>query len=74
MATRIVRGFKRLVVVLALIALGYLAGLRQGQQQIIRRLQIEATANLTQRLETLSSLRLGDALQSLLNSAAPVQK
>lgn len=67
MATTTVRGFKWLFVVTALTALGYLAGLREGQQQTIRRLQIEATANLTQRLETLSSLRLGDVSRALAN-------
>lgn len=67
MATRIVRAIKWLFGVFALIALGYLAGLREGQQQTIRRLQVEATANLTQRLETLSSLRLGDVSRALAN-------
>jgi hypothetical protein len=67
MATRIVRGFKWLFVAFTLIALGYWAGLRQGQQQAIAMLQIEATANLTQRLETLSSLRLGDVSRALAN-------
>jgi hypothetical protein len=67
MGTRTLRLLKWFFVVLASIALGYLAGLRQSQQQIIIRLQVEAAANLTQRLETLSSLRLGDVSKALTN-------
>lgn len=60
MATRFVRACLWLFVALAGIAFGYLAGLRQGQQQTMRMLQAEAAGNLTQRVETLSLLRLGD--------------
>lgn len=39
---------------------GYLAGSREGQQATIRALQTEAAGNLSQRIEALSLLRLGD--------------
>jgi hypothetical protein len=39
----------------------YLAGLYQGQRRGIQMLQAEAAGNLTQRLEALSLLRLGEA-------------
>jgi hypothetical protein len=65
METRTVRCLNWLFVVLASIALGYLAGLHQGQQHTFSRLQVEAAGNLTQRVETLSSLRLGDVSKAL---------
>ena len=67
MATTPVRVFLWLLLGLAAIALGYLAGLRQGQQQTMRMLQAEATANLTQRVETLSLLGLGDVSKAVAN-------
>jgi hypothetical protein len=67
MARRIVRRVLRLCVVLAAIAFGYLAGLLQGQKQMMRMLQTEAAGNLTQRVETLSLLRLGDVSKAIAN-------
>ncbi len=45
---------------------GYALGLRQGREELIQSLQIEAGGNLTQRIETLSQLRLGDAPAAIL--------
>jgi hypothetical protein len=47
-------------------AAGYAVGSRQSQQAIIQSLQVEAAGNLTQRIETLSLLRLGDAPAAIL--------
>jgi hypothetical protein len=49
-----------LVLAITGIAGAYLAGLRQGQNAATRMLQIEAAGNLTQRIEALSLLRLGE--------------
>jgi hypothetical protein len=41
-------------------ASGYAVGRRQGHQTMISLLQVEAAGNLSQRIETLSLLRMGD--------------
>ncbi len=45
---------------------GYAAGSRQGHQTMIRELQTEAAGNLTQRIEVLSALRMGDSLSAIV--------
>ena len=49
-------------ILLAIVAggTGFAVGQRQGHQRMIGLLQIEATGNLIQRIETLSLLRVGD--------------
>jgi hypothetical protein len=62
-------GIGRAVWVLLAIAAGvsgYAAGSRQGHQTTIRALQTEAAGNLTQRIEVLSLLRMGDAPTDIL--------
>lgn len=41
-------------------------GLLEGREELIHFLQVEAAGNLTQRIETLSRLRLGDAPAAIL--------
>ena len=50
-----------MLLVVAVATSTYLAGLYQGQRRAIQMLQVEAAGNLTQRLEALSLLRLGDS-------------
>lgn len=45
---------------------GYAAGSRQGHQAAIRALQTEAAGNLTQRIEVLSLLRMGEVPTAVL--------
>ena len=45
---------------------GYAIGSRQGHQSMISALQVEAAGNLTQRIETLSRLRIGDVPAAIL--------
>ena len=44
---------------------GLAVGQRQGHQGMIRLLQVEAPGNLTQRIEVLSFLRIGDAPEAI---------
>lgn len=48
------------VVICAGAVVGYLAGSQRAHEMSIRRLQLEASGNLGQRIEALSLLRLGD--------------
>src|SRR5580765_4134761 len=47
-------------------ASGYAAGSRHGHQATIRSLQTEAAGNLTQRIEVLSLLRMGEVPPAIL--------
>jgi hypothetical protein len=62
------RSFGRLLWILAVVAaigVGYLAGLQEGQKRAVRMLQTEATGNLTQRVEALSLLQLGQVSRAV---------
>lgn len=50
----------RLVLLVIAVGVGYLAGIRQGQISTDEWLRREAEGNLTQRIEALSLLRIGD--------------
>jgi hypothetical protein len=45
---------------------GYAVGSRQGHQRMISALQIEGAGNLTQRIEVLSLLRMGEATTAIV--------
>src|SRR5262245_29671919 len=55
-----------LFLAVAAAATGYVTGLRQGQIATIAALQTEATGNLTQRLDVLSLIRIGDTAAGVL--------
>ena len=62
------RSFGRLLWIMAVVAaigVGYLAGLHEGQKRAVRMLQTEATGNLTQRVEALSLLQLGQVSRAV---------
>ena len=46
---------------------GYAAGSRRSQQALVASLQIEAAGNLTQRIEVLSLLRMGNVPTAIAN-------
>jgi hypothetical protein len=60
-------------ILLAIVAggTGYAAGSRQGHQAMMTRLQIEAGGNLTQRIEALSLLRIGDVPAAIESASVP---
>jgi len=63
-----VTGLKRLrwlILVVIVGAAGYLGGLRQGQISTDEWLRREAEGNLTQRIEALSLLRIGDITEAI---------